>query len=40
MVIVEELQFHFDIKLGLERGEKLDVVPQYLNQSFSSPFAL
>ena len=39
-MIVEELQFNFDIELGLEGGEKLDAVSQCLNQSFSSPFAL
>ncbi|KIJ97378.1 hypothetical protein K443DRAFT_105801, partial [Laccaria amethystina LaAM-08-1] len=40
VVIVEELQFNFDIELGLEEGEKSDVVSQCLDQSFSSPFAL
>ncbi|KIJ97759.1 hypothetical protein K443DRAFT_105187 [Laccaria amethystina LaAM-08-1] len=36
-VIVE---FNFDIELGLEEGEKSDVVSQCLDQSFSSRFAL
>ena len=40
VVIVEELQFNFDIELGFEKGEKSDVVSQCLDQSFSSPFAL
>ena len=39
-MIVEELQFDFDIDLGLEEGEKSEVVSQCLNQSCSSPFAL
>jgi hypothetical protein len=38
--IVKELQFDTDIELGLEEGEKSDVVSQCLDQSFSSSFAL
>ena len=40
VVIVKELQYNFDIELGLEEGEKSDVVSQCLNESFSSSFAL
>ena len=38
--IVEEFQFDFGIELGLEQGEKSDVVSQRLEQRFSSPSAL
>ncbi|KIK06287.1 hypothetical protein K443DRAFT_89816 [Laccaria amethystina LaAM-08-1] len=38
--IVKELQFDTGIELGLEGGEKSDVVSQCLDQSFSSSFAL
>ena len=31
VVIVKELQFNFDIELGLEEGEKSDVVSQCLD---------
>jgi hypothetical protein len=38
--MVKELQFDFDIDLGLEEGENSDVVSQRLDQTFSIPFAL
>lgn len=40
MAIVEVLRFDLRIELGHQEGEKSDVVSQWLDQSFSSPFAL
>lgn len=40
MAIVEVLRFDLGIELGHQEGEKSDVVSQWLDQSFSSPFAL
>ena len=40
MTIIKELRLNVSIDIGLEEGEKLDVMSRCLDQSFSSPFAL
>ncbi|KIJ94677.1 hypothetical protein K443DRAFT_110020, partial [Laccaria amethystina LaAM-08-1] len=40
VAVVKELQFDSGIDIGLEEGEKSDIVPQCWEQSFFSPFAL